>query len=67
MENQNLAFMTPPAEDVLVDGLDPFSPNLTDDEMKRIHEAVKQSPYLFYKVIMAAQLRGIKKQRKSEE
>ncbi len=67
MENQNLAFMTPPAEDVLVDGLDPFNPDLTDDEKKRIFEAVKQSPYLFYKVIMAAQLRGIKKQRKSEE
>lgn len=63
MENQNLAFMTPPTEDVLVDGLDPFNPDLTDDEKKRIFEAVKQSPYLFFKVIMASQLRGIKKQK----
>lgn len=63
MESQNLAFMTPPTENVLVDGLDPFNPDLTDDEKKRILEAVKQSPYLYFKVIMAAQLRGIKNQK----
>lgn len=51
--------MLPPQENILIDGLDPFDPNLTQEEQGRIIAAVNNNPFIYYQLIMATQLRQV--------
>ncbi len=44
----------------LIDGLDPYDPNLTKEQQLRIMDILRKNPYMFYLFIIDKQMKNMK-------